>query len=764
MFRTLSKILVTLVFGAWLLSWSQARAASQPFWLDAEEYNTTGKNLAELKGNVKIIRGKEQLTCDYARVNMATKDVVAQGHVLYITPLIFIRADKFIYNFETQRGTLENALVQADQVTLEGRLIDKVGPKEFIAQDGTYTACTTCPPSWKFSSTKVTATLGEYAFLKNAVFRTYGAPILFFPYLVVPIKSERQTGLLTPQFSWEQGYFHYMQPFFWAIDKSHDATLTEHFYAKRGYKTETEYRYVLNETSRGQFKGSYINDRLFGESDRYLNTHPNEGPSAVQRYALHYDHHFDLPSHISNNLQVNSVRDLQYPVDFPQEIKGAGDPALETKMSFTKNTEHTHAGLDSTYYQNLLQSDPLASNERSVHKIPELRYSVLEQSVLGSGLLFAADIDYTNFTRQSTTFLDGNRNGIYDPNYPDDPALRDIARTGQRLIFEPRVLYPINFGRYLDVVPSVSLNDVNYQFGYGDQTQANRYYIKAEVTGRSRFARVYGATNDPKATRYKHEFQPEVTYSVVPYFYRDNHIFFGVLDTEPVYLSRQPINETDQIQFDYYDRLVDRHLVTYGVTNKLIRKRLMPDQSFQYREIVRHSLTQSYDIFDADRTNEGNIKKQPYSEVTSTLAVKLDAFAVNSEINYFPYQNITSNSSTLSMFDYRGDAISLSYLNTFIIPRAREAPAQSLTETINAGITLVTKYFNLYGSGQYSPRSNEHWQSYDAATLIKFPGQCLGFLLGYRNLIGSRESQYYFTLPIYFGGGKQLNVGRPTSL
>src|SRR5207247_1463956 len=90
------------------------------------------------------------------------------------------------------------------------------------------------------------------------------APALYLPYAIIPVKTRRQTGLLFPRIQpASQNGFTFMQPFYWAISRSTDATLAAGFYALRGVKAEGQFRYVLSPRSHGQLDGFYLRDKQF---------------------------------------------------------------------------------------------------------------------------------------------------------------------------------------------------------------------------------------------------------------------------------------------------------------------------------------------------------------------------------------------------------------------------------------------------------------------------------------------------------------------
>ena len=85
-------------------------------------------------------------------------------------------------------------------------------------------------------------------------------PVMYTPYFYYPARKKRQTGLLLPEAGISDRWgIYYNQPFFWAIDKSSDATFYGQYMDKRGLRPGVEYRYYLDDWS----KGTWMVDGLF---------------------------------------------------------------------------------------------------------------------------------------------------------------------------------------------------------------------------------------------------------------------------------------------------------------------------------------------------------------------------------------------------------------------------------------------------------------------------------------------------------------------
>src|SRR5690606_17793551 len=141
------------------------------------------------------------------------------------------------------------------------------------------------------------------------------------------------------------GGFALSESYFWAIDPSRDLTVTATSYELRGLKAHSEYRYVLSESSSGVLSGAFLRDRAF--------ENPTSGSDGLWRWYLNYHHHFKLPGDYIQRTHLTQFSDLYYLRDFPRELGGHGDPAVENHISLTKNTHAQHMSLLASLHQNL---------------------------------------------------------------------------------------------------------------------------------------------------------------------------------------------------------------------------------------------------------------------------------------------------------------------------------------------------------------------------------------------------------------------------
>lgn len=749
--------------------YAQSPGSSSQIIINADQTDLT-KNTYVLTGNVQVVFQGQHLTADSAIVDLEKKTIDATGNVTLVNPKVHAEGSRLKLNYETNTGTFYDAFIQSGQVLFEGQMINKISENEYVAIDGEYTACTTCPPGWSFKGQEIEAELGGYAYIKYPILKVGGFPIIILPRILVPLKSARQSGLLFPSMDYSgSGGLALSQSYFWAIARNKDLTYTIKHYEKRGWKSLADYRYVMSPRSRGRLQSAIIKDEAFRDQ---LNL--NDIP---YRWLVKYDHHFELPGDITHRAKLNLVSDLYYPRDFSVELEGHGDPALINRVSMTKNTKSQHFSADAMYYVNLLQANPMANNENAVHRFPELRYSLTERQVADTGVLFKTDVNYVNFTRSGFGYDDiledtaacskpgktnlsrcvqDTRDGEFDPE-------TDIIRTGQRLDIQPSLSYPFQIGEILDISPRLTYRETQYRFGIDEQVSTENYgpsaarrYVQGDLSMRTQFSRVFGSLDDVKGQRWKHEIEPEVLFSTIPWIQRPEHNFFGSFSGQRFSRSQEPISNDDfvgrnKVQFDYTDRVYDKRIVNFSLMNRLVRKVWAGDKP-EYKTVARWQIAQSYDINETTRTSP-----QPWSAINSYLDLRLKNFETYTAASFYPYANVTNASSRIKLLDDRGDFIQFSYTNSYLVYAGDEVNLSSKAENWGLAVGLVSRYLNLVGQVDYSNITHKI-QSWQYLAEIKPPGECWGFQIGHRQVINA-DIQFTFNFNFNFGGGKVAGFG-----
>jgi LPS-assembly protein len=106
------------------------------------------------------------------------------------------------------------------------------------------------------TSSSVLINLNDYAIARNMLLRVKGVPLMYLPLIYYPIQDDdRATGFLMPTYgsSTLRGQS-FSNAFFWAIDRSQDATFFHDWFTRTGQGAGAEYRYVAGQDSYGNLR------------------------------------------------------------------------------------------------------------------------------------------------------------------------------------------------------------------------------------------------------------------------------------------------------------------------------------------------------------------------------------------------------------------------------------------------------------------------------------------------------------------------------
>lgn len=762
------------------------------FTISAEELDRDlEKNILNLTGQVKISYKDQIFTAQQVQINFNTKTAILKGSVQILNSEMEIGGDEIQLDYLSDQALIVNGYIQSNNIRFQGQILEQQSKKDFFVINADYTTCNNCPSTWSFDGSQINAELGGYAFIKNAFLKVGGIPLFWLPYLIVPLKNERQTGLLPPEFGYNQNrnsIFH--QSFFWAIDRSQDMTFGLKSYELGGLKQLVEYRYALAEQSYGQINMTHMSDSVFKSSDNYNYFRESQFKNnSFNRWMFKSYLQHDLDPSTRLRMQTQLVSDLQYPKDFFDEFTTYSDSGLENSFSLTQSNDLYTNYFNITYFKHLLESNPLADNSSTVHKLPELKTESQWINLKNSPLYFKwgatgtqfyrkKDYDDLNETAEGQRFLSNSTNNprcdnLLDPNgLPSDcqkiedglfDENRDLLRTGQRLqFFSTLTTTALPLGSIINVTPQIGYYRSNYFFPVGLDRNLQRQYIQLDILSRSKLYRIYDFTTDENAIelkkKYKHEFIPEITYTLIPWIDQEAHTFYGFnSDQEAAFSSRTIVSDSNlttdkSIQFDYEDRIYERHLLTLTLLNRVVRKKMI-DSS--YKTTFDFRLSQSYDLYQA---SSGENKGRPLSNLTGTTNLYLDEVTLSNQFYYNPYLYGTDSSSTLTYLNSHQQYFKIGYNSKRI-----EDPKQ---DDVSLAIGFVTNYLNLLTGVVIDTSENRQADSrlkkHSLIAQFKPPGECWAINF-YRDQKVGRGAEWKIKLEFSFDG-KPTKVIPPAEL
>ena len=234
----------------------------------------------EIEGEPGSANAGQKFFADDLELNTKTGELTARGNVTFRTPTAQISADSVTFNTKTRLGTFSIASGIASlgergernrsmfgtlepDIYFRGEAIEKIGPDKYRIRNGAFTTCVQPTPRWEIVSGNATINLHDYAMLRNAVIQVKDVPVFYIPIMYYPIQDDdRATGLLIPTYgaSTARGQS-ISNAFFWAINRSQDATIFHDWLFSRGTGQGAEYRYMFAPQSQGSFRYYFLDEK-----------------------------------------------------------------------------------------------------------------------------------------------------------------------------------------------------------------------------------------------------------------------------------------------------------------------------------------------------------------------------------------------------------------------------------------------------------------------------------------------------------------------
>jgi LPS-assembly protein len=505
-----------LIFVAWA-AWPRPAFAQTEAGFDTSKQwkiDQLGKNHFKLIGAVEAQRGDMRFFADEIETWTDTHRVIATGTVVFIQGKSQIAADRADFNTETKLGTFFNATgstvlteaptremlgSQDPDVYFYGDEIEKIGPKKFRIHRGGFTTCVQPTPRWRITSGKVILNLEHYAFLTNAVLRAKSVPVLYLPVLYYPINKEnRATGFLMPAYgtSTYRG-FTLSNAFFWAINRSQDATFMHDWFSKRGQGMGGEYRYVQSPASQGFFR--FYSLREHDSTDSLGRLTPGANSYEVRSNAT-----YGLGGGWNARGRVDYFTSLQTQQLYHTNIYDAS----RSQRSYSGSLSGSLLGLGVNGSFDRSEYFTGTTNSALTGGTPRINLSRGERPLFGSLVYFSAGGEFVKLERQ----------------YKNGDTVTDNGQS--RVDFAPVIRVPYTGLRFMTVNSSVTWHDTFWTRSIDpDQNNAivgrsitRRYFdLQSRITGPI-FNRVWNTPDNGYAEKWKHSVEPFVNLQRVTAF------------------------------------------------------------------------------------------------------------------------------------------------------------------------------------------------------------------------------------------------------
>jgi LPS-assembly protein len=551
-------------------------------------------------------------------------------------------------DLNTKNGTVYDGTIffEENHYYIKGDKIEKVGKDSYTTDKGTITTCDGDSPAWKITGRKLKVTIEGYGFACHAVLWAKKVPLLYTPFIVFPVKQKRQSGLLQPEFGLsDRKGEEYNQPLYWAINESSDATFYFHHMRRRGEKLGLEYRYVLNNSSKGTLMYDYLSDRLVDDGSQDSEDAGFTDDSTLRpnsdRYWFRMKHDQALSHGFSAKLDIDFVSDQDYLAEFRsgytgfdetrdyfyetfgRDMDGYDNPVRLNRLNLNRNWAAYSLNAELRWYDNVINRRR-DGTDTTLQNLPIIEFNGARQQLLTSPFYFDLDSEYTYFYRE------------------DGP-------TGQRIDAHPRIYLPYNLNNYFTIEPSIGLRGTVWhldkeEFSSSDEKTLYRGIYDTKLDLFSEVYRIYPGLGD-YFDRIKHTVRPQIIHDFIP-----------------------QLNQDKYPSFDELDRITKQNLVTYSITNTFtsrsktyeqnldssLKEEISSPVSYSYNQFLRFKLQQSYDI-----NKEKEDDPEPFSPIFGELDITpVRYFSIDADASWSHYdRRFRTHNVAATFWDKRGDRL-----------------------------------------------------------------------------------------------------------
>ena len=444
-------------------------------------------------GAVRIALGARTLFADEVSADLDDQIVVATGQVILVEGTNVLEGDRIEYNYRTNTGVITNGRgTMGPGLSFSGVEIRQEGERQYSVKEGRFTACRACQPEpaapyWEFRASEATIYQDEWIASRDTSLWIKGIPALYSPILSLPI-GPRRTGFLIPRFAYgNSDGFTIKQPFFWAISRSQDATLTTIYRTKRGFEFDGQYRYILGERSRGELRGRYLHDWESGDQP------PDRGEA-------HWLHDQILSPTWTFKADANYQSDTTVVRDFvDNSVAERTQPTLQSNVFLAQTTPQYMLQALVAVTQGLTDV-----GDEWFSRLPELRFQWLPTPVFGLPLVAEANTTAAYFQRSET----------------DDAGRFDL---------HPILHLPLSVFPWVTSTTSVGFRETAYTAAAQPGGDTNRFLVDLGQRFGSTFLRRFDAPGFGFA-RLTHVVDASVQYQYVPWADQQSLLQFDSVD------------------------------------------------------------------------------------------------------------------------------------------------------------------------------------------------------------------------------------------
>ncbi|MDO6609893.1 LPS assembly protein LptD [Shewanella sp. 1_MG-2023] len=526
---------------------------------------------AHFSGNVSFSQGTRHISADEAILDQKNEQLDANGNLIFSDEMFTVTADSLNAQMVSSSATLNGAQywLHGQQIHGDAEQLKVTEQNNLELRNTNFTTCPVGDNSWLLEAEEIRIdSTEEWGEIWDAKIRIAGVPVMYVPYMTIPVSDKRKSGFLFPDFSTSTtNGVEVSTPYYWNISPEYDLTFTPTYMSARGFYSKTEFRYLAGEDQEGQFNLEYLanDDKLDNSPDRYL---------------YHWRHQGSINENWRVQANFTDVSDNNYFNDLSSDVNRSTDNQL------SRVGEINYFEKDWDFGMKVQDIKVLGEDEVPYQVMPQLNFNY-QTNDFWEGLDFKFNSELTNFQHKENEYS-----------------------TATRFHMEPSITLPIQ-GPAGSLTSEIKL----LQTQYWQNNIASDSELEDTVSRTIPQARLHGQINFERET---HMFDADFRQTLEPQF---QYLYVGYEDQDGI-----GIYDSAKLQEDYFglfrdrrysglDRIADANQMTLGLTTRLFDDANIEKLKVSIGQII---------YFQDSRINfaDENVEVSPS---TSVLAAEVDA-------------------------------------------------------------------------------------------------------------------------------------------
>jgi len=233
---------------------------------DRPEISVTAESMRSLPDGTLLAEGKVLVRGEGVTVKADNLRYDPGSDTLLLTGNVFMEedgggvftGDTLVLDLADLTGGISRGeiIIVPNGFRVRGEDIKRIGPEEYSIRKGVFTSCPGDCPDWSFTASRIKIRREGFLEARHAAFRILGIPVFYTPYLLYPVKTKRQTGLLFPEFGFsDETGFESTWPLFITMGPHADATISPRTFSRDSFGVGLDSRYRLDWGGGGQITG-----------------------------------------------------------------------------------------------------------------------------------------------------------------------------------------------------------------------------------------------------------------------------------------------------------------------------------------------------------------------------------------------------------------------------------------------------------------------------------------------------------------------------